>query len=769
MDRNRSAMPPCPIDVLRRDVLLHLERSGTLVVSAPPGSGKSTRIPLWLLQEKWLTGRKILLLEPRRVAARALARHMAFLIGERPGQSVGWRMRGETLVSRDTRIEVVTEGVLTRLLQNDPELPGTGCVIFDEFHERSLQTDLGLALSLESQATIRPDLRLLVMSATIDAAAAAGLMGGCARLECSCREFPVALRWAPPPKGHSAGLAFWRHAANVIRNFLLQEPGNLLAFLPGTPEIRLLATLLEDVLPRDVLLCPLHGSLSSAEQDMAIALPPSGKRKVVLATSIAETSLTIEGVRLVVDSGLSRFSRFDPASGIDRLATERLSLAGVKQRTGRAGRTAPGICCRLWHKEEERGLLARPSPEILRADLSGLVLQLAAWGATTDAAVAALAWSDPPPPPALAKARQTLASLEAIDNRGNITELGRAMAALPVSPRIARILLYGLHHGHLPLSCCLAALLEDHDPLRQPGGEQDCGMMQRLDWLCGAPASPLQRRLRRWTGRLAAQLGFRGDVFSPALADHEAAGMILAAGWPDRVARRVEGSVCSERGKNGRDGKKDAIARFILRTGQSVWLPAGDSVANAAFLVAVTVTGNAANGRVRTAAAISEEQFERCFADQICIEDRVTVTPEGHVRARRRTSLGAMTLREEPLPHPEPAACARALCGHIRQGGERILAELPWEGAPSQWRARVSFLHRLDGPPWPDMSDATLLETLAVWLEPFLVDCTSIRQLDGERLLQALQSLLPRELYRRLDVEAPTGLKVPSGNWHPVV
>lgn len=396
-------LPPCPLDQERQHLLAALKQNCGLVLSASPGAGKSSRVPLWLLAAPWLRGRNILLLEPRRVAARALARYMAALLGENVGHTVGLRMRDENRTGPHTRIEVVTEGVLTRMLQEQPDLPATACVIFDEFHERSLAADMGLALCLESRAVLRPDLRLVVMSATLDVQAVSDLMGQCPTIHNPGRCHPVDLHYMPHTlqtggKISSAGgsFALWQHMAGVILTLLQKEPGSLLAFLPGTGEIRQTASFLEERLPPDVLLHTLHGNLSAAQQDAAIAPAPPGKRKVVLSTSIAETSLTIEGVRMVVDAGLARLSRFDPASGLSRLVTERVSLAGADQRTGRAGRTEPGICCRLWAKEEEKGMRPHIRPEILDADLTGLLLQLAAWGASDPSA---MPWLDAPPLP----------------------------------------------------------------------------------------------------------------------------------------------------------------------------------------------------------------------------------------------------------------------------------------------------------------------------------------------------------------------------------
>lgn len=759
--------PPCSVDELRPELLRLLESGGSLVLSAPPGAGKSSRVPLWLLGAPWLAGRKILLLEPRRVAARALGRYMARLLGEEPGHTVGWRMREESLIGPDTRIEVITEGVLTRLLQADPELPEAACVIFDEFHERSLQADLGLALCLESRAALRPDLRLLVMSATLDVQAVARLLGNCPGLSCAGRSFPVETRRQPlRGMGTPFGPELWRHTAAVILQLLREEPGSLLAFLPGAGEIRQVAALLESRLPPDARLCPLYGNLSAREQDAAIAPARPGTRKVVLATAIAETSLTIEGVRLVVDAGLARSARFDPSCGLSRLVTDRVSLAGAAQRAGRAGRTEPGICCRLWAKEEENGMRPQIRPEILDADLSGLLLQLAVWGTGGPDGVSSLAWLDQPPAAGLAVARQTLCDLGALDDQGRATALGRNMAALPASPRLARLLLHGKERGHGALACCLAALLEERDPLpragREGNGETSSDLACRLDWLCRGRDVPEKTRPRRWARRLAGLLNVRQEIFETALADQDALGPLLALAWPEWLAQRLPAPQPGQAGGQ-------AMASFLLRSGRAAQLPVSDALARCEFLAVAAVSGNGSRGRIRLAAQLNRQQLEELFGSQISTEDSVSVSDDGAVLARRRQTLGSLLLRDEPLPRPDAGTCAEALCEFIRQGGPQILARLPWNDEIRQWRARVSLLHELDGDPWPDLSDAALLEHPETWLAPYLMDCAALRRLTSGRLLEALRAQLPYALARRLEQEAPDSWQVPSGAMRPIV
>ncbi len=803
-------LPPCPLDTERQALLAALDAGCNLVLSASPGAGKSSRVPLWLLGAPWLEGRSIIMLEPRRVAARALAQYMASLLNEEVGRTIGLRMRDESRVSRHTRIEVVTEGVLTRLLQKNPDLPHAGCIIFDEFHERSLTADTGLALCLESQAVLRPDLRVLVMSATLDVQAVSGLMGHCPAIQCQTRAYPVEMRHIPLParsgriNGAAAGLtgasALWQHMAHLILALLREEKGSLLAFLPGAGEIRQVMNLLEDRLPPDVLLCPLYGNLSSASQNEAIAPTPAQKRKVVLATSIAETSLTIEGVRMVVDAGLARLSRFDPASGMSRLVTERVSLAGAAQRAGRAGRTEPGICCRLWPAEAEKGMRPHIRPEILDADLTGLLLQLSVWGVSDPAA---MAWLDVPPPAHLAVARQCLESLEALDCAGKPTDVGRRMAQLPLAPRTARMLLWGASHGHGPLACCLAALLEERDPLaaapdgqkRSPENRQDSDLTRRLDWLCRQPDSRqtgsreprrdrddrgqqgLRQRIRRQSLRLTRYIGacesgsaatsadgrlteVTETLFAAALSDMESVGMLVAVAWPEQVAMLQAGSL------NTVNRGGSPMAAYRMRNGRSALLSQADTLARQDFLAVAHVDGALPHGRVRLAAALDSEAVNRLFAQQIIEKDTVRVSDSGQVSARHQRMLGALLLEDTPLPRPKPEQAAAALCTYVRDQG---LDCLPWDDQSRQWRARVSLLRQLDGDPWPLVNDAALLDNLEDWLAPALKGCASLAGLSASAFFDALRGLLPGHLRRQLETLAPTHWQVPSGAQKPIV
>lgn len=714
-----------PVDELLPDILATLERHASLVLQAAPGAGKTTRVPPALLDADWCRGRRVIMLEPRRLAARAAARYMAARLGEPVGETVGYRVRMEARAGPRTRLEVVTEGVFTRLIQADPALEDYAAVIFDEFHERSLQADLGLALCLETREALRPDLRLVLMSATLDGLPVAELLDAASVLESPGRQYPVTVHYRPP--GRRERLE--RHVAGVLREVLAREAGSVLVFLPGVGEIRRVASLLEPDLPRDVRLAPLYGDLDSAEQDAAIAPAPAGSRKLVLATAIAETSLTIEGVRVVVDAGLARRPRFDPRGGMTRLVTERVSRAEAEQRAGRAGRLEPGVCYRLWSEGEP--LAAQPLPEILSADLVPLALELAGWGAADPAG---LRWLDPPPSGAFAQARELLQALGALDAAGRMTAHGRELLRLPVHPRLAHMLLEARKTGWGESACLLAALLSERDPL---AGRGDADIRERLQLLRddrrrGGALRAVARGLRR-------QLGMDGA--GAVSAEH--AGLLLALAYPDRIAQA--------RGGRG---------RFRLANGRGAFLPEDDPLAGEPWLAVAELDGREREARIFLAAPLRREDLESRFAEGIRTRDEIRWDGRG-VSARRLRQLGALVLDEAPLPRPEPAAVQNALLEGLRQAG---LQSLGWTPAARQWQARVAFLRHELGEAWPDVSDAALLARLEDWLGPFLAGMTRLTQVQSVDLLTALNSLLDHGQQRALDALAPTHLQVPSGS-----
>ncbi|MFA7429178.1 MAG: ATP-dependent helicase HrpB [Rhodospirillaceae bacterium] len=731
-----SAFFDLPItDVLPalRDALAH----GTAaVVQAPPGAGKTTAVPLALLDAPWLAGRKIILLEPRRLAARMAARRMASLLGEEVGQTVGYRIRQERKVSSATRIEVVTEGILTRQLQSDPELTGVACVIFDEFHERSLHADLGLALCLEVRAALRDDLRLLVMSATLDAGPVAVLMGDAPVITSHGRAFPVETRFIEPRQNARLEDTM----ASAIRTALAAEKGSILAFLPGEGEIRRVQARL-DGLPPDVDVAPLFGALSPQAQDQAVRPAPEGRRKVVLATSIAETSLTIDGIRVVIDGGLSRRAAFDVRSGMTRLITERVTRAGADQRRGRAGRLMPGVCYRLWREAEDRALLAAPPPEIRAADLAPLLLDLAAWGAGPEG----LPWLDAPPPGAVAQGTELLHRLGAVDASGHITPHGKAMAELPMHPRLAHMILTAREHGLGGMACSVAALLTERDPVRSA---RDADLRLRLEVLHGGRTDGLMvdrgilARARQNAGDWRRRLGL-----APAEGT-SGAGLCLALAYPDRIGRR--------RAQGG----------YTLSGGRGAVLADGDPLAAEEFLAVGDLDGAAQNARVYLAAPLSRAEIENAFADVLTEGEVVRWDDRTEsVVARHQRRLGACVLEDKPLPAPDPARLSEGLIDGIRRTGLHVL---PWDKRAAQLRARIAFLRQSGEPGWPDVSDEGLLAGLEQWLAPFLTGMSKLAHLRKLDMAEALKSQLPWDALQRLDRDAPTHFQVPTGSRIPL-
>jgi ATP-dependent helicase HrpB len=724
---------------------LHARQS--VVLQAPPGAGKTTRVPLALLEEPWLATQRLLMLEPRRLAARAAARRMASMLGESVGDTVGFRVRGETRVGPRTRIEVVTEGVLTRLLHADPTLEGVGLLIFDEFHERSLQADMGLALALQTQELLRPDLRILVMSATLDGAAVSALLGDAPIVTSEGRHHRVEVRHVARRGDQRVEGAM----AAAVRGALARDEGSVLAFLPGAAEIRRTLGLLEAAsFPAGVRLHPLYGDLPPDAQDAAIAPAAPGERKVVLATSIAETSLTIDGVRVVIDSGLARVPRFSPRRGMTRLETVRVSRSSAEQRSGRAGRTAPGVSYRLWAAAEEAGLLERSTPEILEADLAPLALDLAFAGVMDPRT---LRWLDLPPAPALAQARALLLQLDAIDAEGRITAHGRAMAAFGLHPRLAHMLLRARALGHGATACVVAALLDERDVLRRDSVHREADLRVRVAIVAGeggrAEYHDVDRdavRRVRERGRVwRTQLGTRGDE----AVEDEATGWLLALAYPDRVAQRRSGS-----------GE-----RFLLRNGLGSVLDDAGALTGADFLTVADVDGRLPHSRIFLAAPLERSDVERLFADQLVREDVVEWdAAAGVVVARRRERLGAIVLRDAPLRELDDETVAGVLLSAIVRGDGIALR---WSDSARQLRERLVFLHRLD-PAWPDVSETALASSMESWLPAHLVGLrrrSEVEQLDpGAMLLDALTW----EQRRALDQLAPTHVTVPTGSRIPI-
>jgi ATP-dependent helicase HrpB len=725
----RSFDAPLPIDAVLDELARTLAGHNAAVLVAPPGAGKTTRVPLALLDEPWARAKKIIVLEPRRIAARASAERMAQTLGERVGETVGYRVRFGSKVSQKTRIEVVTEGIFSRQILNDPELSGVAAVLFDEFHERSLDADLGLALARDAQVGLREDLRILVMSATLDGARVAKLLGEAPVIASEGRAFPVETRYL----GRKADAPLERQMADAIAMALRADPGSVLAFLPGAAEIRRTQNLLsERVHDASIEIVPLFGALDAAVQDRAIAPAPKGSRKVVLATSIAETSLTIEGVRIVVDSGVARVPRYEPDIGLTRLETVRASRAAVDQRRGRAGRTEPGVCYRLWDEPQTASLAPFTQPEILSADLSSLVLDLAQWGVSDPSA---LAFLDSPPGPALKEARSLLLELGALDPDGRITTEGKSLRALALPPRLARMIVDSHRLGAGAEAAEIAAVLTE----RGLGGDS-VDLDARLDQFRRdrSPRAGSARSLaQRWASQVAATEGPASEDTSPST------GVMLAFAFPDRLARnRGNGS-------------------FVLANGRGAAVDQTSALARAPYIAVAELTGTAANGRILLAAPIAQADIELRFADQIETTDEISFDRSAlALRARRKRTLHAITLSEAPLALKPSAETARVLADGLIASS---LEKLPWSKPLKQWRDRVMFLRAAEGESWPDLSDGALAAQREAWLVPALYDKTSLKEFSAGDLSEALMTLLPWELRTRLEREAPTHFEAPTG------
>lgn len=727
---------PLPIDTVLPQLLTTLDTNPVVVLQAPPGTGKTTRVPLALLKAEFLGQQKIIMLEPRRLAARSAARYMATLLGEEAGQTVGYRTRLDTRVSAATRIEVVTEGILTRILQNDAELSGYGVVIFDEFHERSLQADLGLALVRECQLALREDLRLIVMSATLDAAPLAKLLDDAPVLACQGQMHPVEIRYSAPCR-----TPWLDHLAQLIRQTVNEETGSILVFLPGEGEIRRLVERLETGLPEDVQLAPLYGQLSGEAQDFAISPAPAGQRKLVLATAIAETSLTIEGIRIVIDAGFVRAPVYDPGSAMTRLVTRRLAAANAEQRRGRAGRLGPGICIRLWSEEESSRLAPFSTPEIAQTDLADTVLELAQWGVSDPAT---MAWLDVPPAPAWTQAVQLLQTLEALDNQGKITPHGRAMLALGLSPRLAHMVLRGRERGLGELAADLAALLSERDVMITGQGAD---LYDRIQLLRGeqTPGGVDRGRLRL-VRESARRLYLRNSDKSQSITQLESIGLLLALAYPDRVAQRRPGGP----------------ARYVLANGRGAFLPDEDRLARESWLVIADLDGQAREAKIFLAASITQADIEDVLADSIKQQEFVSWDNASQsVQARTQRVLGAVVLEDKALASAPPEAIKQALVRAIQETG---LTVFTWTDTEHQWQARLQLMHQLEPAVWPDASDAALLATLAEWAGPWLDGCSRFSHLAKFPLREALTALLDWTQQQALERELPTHLSVPTGS-----
>lgn len=726
-----NPLPTLPVTDSLSEISAALRDRQSAVLVAPPGAGKTTIVPLHLLQQMGAMEGRIILLEPRRLAARAAARRMAALLGEEPGQTVGYAMRLDSRQSKSTRILVVTEGVFARMLLDDPELRGIHTVIFDEFHERSLEGDFALALALDVQGALRADLNLLVMSATLDGARVAKLLGDAPIIDSKGRSFPVELRHVD----RAADTPLEQTVARTVRQVLAEETGSILVFLPGQREIERTAEQLRDRIAANVDITPLYGGLDGRAQDAAIRPAPEGRRKIVLATSIAETSITIDGVRVIIDSGLARLPRYEPATGLTRLETVRVSNASADQRAGRAGRTEPGIAIRLWRAEQTAALPLFTPPEILQAELSGLVLDCAAWGVADPSD---LAFLDVPPAPALREAETLLQDLDAIDADGRLTKAGKAMRKLALPARLAHMVTSAAGPEEASHAAHLAVLLTERG-LGGNGTDIDRRLQNfRND------RGPRAKAAKKLAGRLTRK------TVTPSLGEGVAdSGELLLFAYPDRVARA--------RGQPG---------HFVLANGRGAVLDPADPLASSTYLVVADLQGRAANARILSAATVNEEAIRTVLASRL--QQRADLSfdrKSGRVRARGITSLGSITLLQEPQPVPPGEAATAILLSALREFGMELL---PWPKQALTLRERLIWLNSVLGSPWPDMSDVALLDELENWLSPFLTGEPSFDQLAQRGLHDALLSRVPPELQAQIDKLAPVSFSAPAGSSIPI-
>ena len=727
--------PPLPIDAILDELRTALAASASAVLVAPPGAGKTTRVPLALMNESWLRGRKILVLEPRRIAARAASERMAHSLSEAVGERIGLRARLVSKSGPKTRIEVVTEGVFTRMILDDPELSGVGAVLFDEFHERSLDADLGLALALDCQRGLRDDLRILPMSATLDGARVAQLLGDAPLITSEGRAFPVDTRYL----GRDANARIEDQMADAVMRALREESGSILAFLPGQSEIRRVEERLAARISNpSIVLAPLYGAMDMKAQDLALEPAPTGLRKVVLATSIAETSITIEGVRVVIDSGLARVPRFEADVGVTRLETVRVSRAAADQRRGRAGRTEPGVCFRLWDEPQTQSLPAFAEPEIRSADLAALLLDCAEWG-TADPR--SLSWIDPPSATAVEAGREELTELEALDAEGCITAIGRRLRALPLPPRLARMVISAAELGHAEDAAEIAAVIVE----RGLGGN-DADLALRLDGF-RRDRSRRARDMRKLAVGWA-RIASAGRSAQEPREDMSVA-RLLALAFPERLGKA-----------------RSAPGQFLLANGRGANVDATHSLARSPFLVAAELSGSAASTRILLAAAADEADILAAAGKRIRESDEVEFD-QGAValRSRHVRRLEAIVLASEPRAVTPSNETAHLLAVGIAKLG---LGRLPWSRAQIQLRDRVGFLRAAGGKEWPDLTEAALAKTVVEWLAPFLAGKTKLSEIGADDLGAALDALLPWHLKRRLEEEAPTQFEAPTGNRHAI-
>jgi ATP-dependent helicase HrpB len=726
MSKIHTVFPSLPIDSVLPQLAAALEKAPSVVLVAEPGAGKTTRVPLALLDAPWRKAGKILLLVPRRVVARAAAHQMSRLLGETIGETVGYRVRLENKVSAKTKVEIMTEGIFTRMIIDDPELRGIDAVIFDEFHERNLDADLGLALAIDVQGALRPDLRLLVMSATIDAARVAALMGQAQVIAAKGRSFPVETKYSPPVPGEKIEETVLR----IVLRALREETGSLLIFLPGAREIARLAESLRGKVEQNTIIAPLYGALDLTEQDRAIQPPPQGKRKIVIASAIAETSLTIEGVRAVIDSGYSRVPRYSPGSGLTRLETIRVSQASAEQRRGRAGRLEPGVCYRLWAEGQTRALIPFNRPEILEADLSSFVLSCAAFGATN---LESLKFLDPPPATTLTEARLLLRQLEALDETGKITSIGYQLAKIPLPPRLAHMLLAAAKYNAGHDAAKIAAILTE----RGLGGNS-ADVSERLRALQNDKSSRTKQALAMAEGWLKA-----ADIKAGPKSMLEA-GEILSFAFPDRIAlKRV-----------GQQGD------YLMANGKGAYIENTDRLAREACLVIAEAQGSEQRARILLAAPFDEKSLEKHFAQQIESADVLVFDErEKRVKAKRTTKLGALVLKEQPL-NASGEEAAHVLLEALKARG---LETLNLAESSKQFLARVNFLHRHAPEAWPHFDLMHLNETIGDWLAPYIPGATSFAEITPQVLNAAFESLLTPQQRSKLDRDAPAFFTSPLG------